>query len=179
VVCVRGQWTIGITGRRRLPPGRLPLLTKEIQLFYETQKERYGAEHITVLSPLAEGADMLCAGLAAERGLRLVVPLPLGEAEYRKDFSEAAAAEFDRLISVADEVFTVTPHEAVPAHPQRGFYYRQAGIYVARNCDVLLAVWDGVEKDTRDGAGTWETVKLARKFGKPVHRAAIGEASRI
>jgi len=44
---------------------------------------------------------------------------------------------------------------------------------VAKNCDIMLAVWDGVEKDAPDGAGTWETVKLAREVGKPINRVAI------
>ena len=31
------------------------------------------------------------------------------------------------------------------------------------NCDLLLAVWDGVE-----AGGTWLTVNYARKIGKPI-----------
>jgi hypothetical protein len=170
---LRECWTIGISGHRHLPPERRVALTTEIQAFYEAQEKQYGAKNITVLSPLAEGADMLCAKLAVDRGLRLVVPLPLSRAEYRKDFSADALAEFDFLVSAADEVFTVTPQEAVPAHPQRGFSYRQAGVYVAKNCDVLLAIWDGVRRDTSDGAGTWETVKLARELGRSAHCVAI------
>jgi len=168
-------YVIGITGHRHLPPERLPALTAEIQGFYKTAKARHGAENITVLSSLAEGADTLCAKLALDISLRLVVPLPMNELEYRKDFSESSAMEFDHLLSLADQVFVVSPEEAVPQNPQRGFYYRQTGIYVAKHCHVLLAVWDGVEHDTPDGAGTWETVKLARGFGKPVHRLAIEE----
>ena len=167
------DYTIGITGHRHLPPECLPALTAAIQGFYQTEKTRHGAKSIAVLSSLAEGSDTLCAKLALDMDLRLVVPLPMSDLEYRKDFSESAAMEFDRLLSLADQVFVVSPKEAVPPNLLRGFYYRQAGIYVARHCDVLLAVWDGVENDTPEGAGTWETVKLARGFGKPIHRLAI------
>jgi hypothetical protein len=163
------RYFIGITGHRHLPLDRLPALTAEIQAFYEVEKAEHGTENITVLSPLAEGADTLCAKLAVDMGLRLAAPLPMSKSEYREDFSGNALAEFDFLLSMADEVFTVTPEEPVLAHPQRGFYYRQAGIYVAKNCDILLAVWDGAEQDTPDGAGTWETVKLAREFGKELY----------
>jgi len=151
-----------------LPVECIPALSAEILAFYQKEIAQHGAENVTVLSHLAEGADTLCASLALEAGLRLAIPLPMDMQEYRKDFSEEAAAEFDRLLSLAELVFVVQPEDPVPPDPQRGFYYRQAGIYVANNCDVLLAVWDGLERDTPDGAGTWETVKLARKAGKRV-----------
>ena len=151
----------------------MPSITQSIKDFFtETQKAHRDSE-ITVLSSLAEGADMLCAKLALDMGFRLVVPLPICASEYRKDFMGTAAHEFDCLMSMADEVFTVTQYELVPDHPTRGFYYRQAGIHVVKHCDVLLAVWDGKEKGTVDGAGTWETVKLAREFEKPIYRVAI------
>ena len=123
------QYTIGVTGHRKLPPKRLPSLTAEIQAFYQEQTARYGAENITVLSPLAEGADTLCAKLALDAGLRLVAPLPMSAKEYRRDFSGPAAVAFDNLLLLAGEVLVAPPEEA--ANPRRGFYYRQAGIYVA------------------------------------------------
>ena len=165
----KNSYTIGITGHRHLPQERIPALIAEVQAFYEEKSAQYGFENIVVLSSIAEGADTVCAKLALDSGFRLVVPLPMPVDEYRKDFMETAKIEFDYLLSKADEVFVVEPTEDVPTELSRGFFYRQAGIYVVKNCDVLLAVWDGVEKDTKDGAGTWETVKLARGFGKPIH----------
>lgn len=163
---------IAVTGHRKLPKEKFPFITQLINEFFLGLQKEHGT-NITILSPLAEGADTLCAKLALNMGFRLMVPLPMNVLEYRKDFSDAKAAEFDYLMSMADAVFTVIPEESVPAHPPRGFYYRQAGIYVVKNCDVLLAVWDGVVRDTPDGAGTWETVKLAREIGKTIYRVAI------
>ena len=168
------RYIIGITGHRYLPAERLSSLTAAVGAFYQERIERWDAERITVLSSLSEGADTLCAKLALDAGLCLAVPLPLNVLEYRRDFSESALTEFDCLLSLAEQVFVVQPDEPVPVNPQRGFYYRQAGLYVVKNCDILLAVWDGEERDTPDGAGTWETVKLARKYARPVHRVAIG-----
>ena len=167
------QYIIGITGHRRLPPGRVPAIAAEIQVFYRKEIARRGAENITVMSSLAEGADTLCAKLALNAGLRLAAPLPMNAPEYHGNFTETAAAEFDFLLAAADETFTVPPEEAVPAHPSSGYYYRQAGIYVVKHCDILLAVWDGTERDTADGAGTWETVKLAREMGRKICRVII------
>jgi len=167
------SFVIGVTGHRVLPDKQISDIAQSIKDFFAETQNAYRPSNITVLSPLAEGADMLCAKLALDMGFRLVVPLPMNASEYRKDFSGNASAEFDCLLSMADEVFTVVTEEPVPSHPSRGFYYRQAGIYVAKNCDIMLAVWDGVEKDAPDGAGTWETVKLAREVGKPINRVAI------
>jgi hypothetical protein len=157
-------YTIGITGHRHLPPESLPSIQQELNSFYEKIKHQHPSAEITVLSSLAEGADMLCAKTALELGFRLVVPLPMDAQEYRKDFSEEVAAAFDSLLAKADQVFVVTPEEPKPEPCGRGFYYRQTGIYVARHCDILMAIWDGVEEETLDGAGTYETIRLARKY---------------
>jgi hypothetical protein len=161
----KANFTAGVTGRRKLPQNKLPFIAQSINGFFIKMQKDRGDSGITVLSSLAEGADMMCAKTALDMGFRLAVPLPMNTSEYRRDFSENAAAEFDCLLAAADEVFTVTPEETVPDYPARGFYYRQAGIYVVKHCDVLLAIWDGVKNDTPDGAGTWETIKLAEAIG--------------
>lgn len=155
---------IGVTGHRKLPKERLPGIEQSVKSYYADMKASH--KSVTVVSSLAEGADTLCAKLALEFGFRLIVSLPMSADEYQKDFRDTT--DFDALLSKADEVFTVEPQEAVSDTPSRGFYYRQAGIYVTKHCNILLAVWDGEERDTPDGAGTWETIKLARRFGKPV-----------
>ncbi|GHT66867.1 hypothetical protein AGMMS50239_29040 [Bacteroidia bacterium] len=158
-------FTIGITGHRNLPPKSLPSIQQELKSFYEKIKQQHPTAEITVLSSLAAGADTLCAKAALEMGFRLIVPLPMEVQEYRKDFSAEAATEFDCLLTKADQVFVVAPEEPKPEPCERGFYYRQAGIYVAKHCDILLAIWDGVGKEMPDGAGTYETIRLARKYG--------------
>ena len=167
------SFIIGVCGHRHLPHDGIPAITAKIQAFYQAEISRSGAVRITVMSPLAVGSDTLCAKLALDSGLRLIVPLPMKALEYRNDFPEPLASEYDCLLSIADQVFVVDAQEPVPPNPQRGFYYRQAGIYVVKHCGVLLALWDGNERDSADGAGTWETVKLAREMGKPVHFVRI------
>jgi len=164
----KSEYTIGITGHRRLPPDSLSEITEEVRKFYQKLAAEHGVSNITVLSSVAEGADTLCAKLALDEGFRLTVPMPMPAMEYRKDFSESASAEYDKLLSLADEVFVVPPDESPPENPSRGFWYKNAGLYIVKHCDVLLAVWDGVEKDAPDGAGTWETVKVAQQKNKPL-----------
>jgi len=170
------HYIIGVTGHRKLVSDCIPELIADIEAFFRSVVRKH--ESATVLSPLAEGADTLCAKLALDAGMRLVIPLPMNVLEYRKGFSGVAEVEFDCLLSLADSVFVVQPEEPVPAAPQSGFYYRQAGIYIATHCHTLLAVWDGIEKDTPDSAGTWETIKLARGAGKPIHYVMIDNTVR-
>jgi len=165
----KNTYMIGVTGHRYLPEEKLPALTRYVNDFLAETMKNHSETTVTVMSALAEGADMLCAKLALDMGLRLVIPLPMGASEYRKDFHGNAASMFDCLLSMADEVFTVTPEEPVPAHPPRGFYYRQANIYIAKHSNILLAIWDGVRRETPDRAGTWETIKLAQDYGKKVY----------
>ena len=159
-------FAVGVTGHRRLPEDKLSSITRSIRAFFSEMVIMHG--NIVFLSSLAEGADTLCAKLALDFGLQLVVPLPMDVGEYRKDFSESSVMDFNDLLSRASEVFTVDLPEPMPNDPTRGFYYRQAGIYMVRHCDMLMAVWNGVEKVTPDGAGTWETVKMARAIGKEI-----------
>ena len=122
---------IGITGHQLLPPKHLEDITESIGEFYNEVHKKH--KDIVVLSSLAEGADMLCASIALEMGFQLVAPLPFDELEYSKNYYGDDIYEFDWLCKAAEEVFTVIPFEEVPDDPQRGFYYRQAGIYVAKN----------------------------------------------
>jgi len=165
------EFVIGITGHRMLPKGSVPAVKRLVNEFFLEIKSAYSGHLITVLSPLAEGADILCARIALEHGMRLVAPLPAPIPKYLKGFLDAG--EFHKLISAADEVFVVEPEEPVPARPKMGFYYRQAGLYVARKCDVLLAIWNGIERSTHDGAGTWETIRSAREYEKEIRQILI------
>ena len=169
----KSEYLIGTTGHRFLPPDALSEISAAVNALYQNKVDEFGGANITVLSSVAEGADTLCAKLALSCGISLVAPLPMSAEEYSDDFTGSAATEFDQLLALADKVFIVIPDEQIPVDPNRGFYYRQAGRYIAKHCDMLLAIWDGIEKNTPDGAGTWETVKLAREFGKPVHHIAV------
>ena len=135
---MNNHFTIGVTGHRKLPEKQIPNIEQSIKDFFIEKQNIYGSSNITVLSSLAEGVDMLCARLAVDMGLRLVVALPINTMEYRKDFSGTVVIEYDFLLSMADEIFTVIPEEPVPVNLSRGFYYRQAGIYVVK---IAIFFW--------------------------------------
>ena len=157
---------VGVTGHRALRSQ--DLLSLRAAVFAELKKltETYANSPFVMLNSIASGADTLCAEAALALGIRLVCPLPLPIEEYRKDFAADAAA-FDILIQRADSVFVSPDIEPMPEKPTRDDHYRQAGIYVATHCHLLLALWDGAPAKP-DGCGTAEIVAFTlKKEDKP------------
>ena len=148
---------IGVTGHRDLREKDIPQLRKAVRA--ELSKLQAACPHseFTMLNPLAAGADALCAQEALALGMKLVCPLPFEADEYRKDFSGPDAELFETLLAQAADVFVAPVQE--PVVPGRDFRYRQAGIYVATHCHVLLALWDGTPPDP-GSCGTGEAVSF-------------------
>ena len=135
--------TVGVTGHRAIRPQDVPALTEGIQSALTDLRQRYPHCPLVMLSDLAEGADQLCAQVALSLGIPLIVALPMERAEFEKDFEGQALETFRSLYEQGSQHFVVPATEALPAAPDRDFYYRQQGIYVATHCHVLLALWDG------------------------------------
>ena len=171
--------TIGVTGSRALRPEDRPALAAAVQRELEQLQKRYPRSPLVMLNSLAEGADQLCAGIALEMGIPLIAVLPLEKAEYEKDFGGEALGAFQSLCARADRSFTAPAAEPVPASPGRDFFYRQAGIYVASHCHVLLALWDG-GPGNGSGCGTAETVSFAlNRDYHPVHSSPLFSATAV
>jgi hypothetical protein len=151
---------VGVTGHRVLTD--LEPLRAGIEAALDRIEAAFPGQPLTLLSSLAEGADRLAAEAVLRRsGGRLVVPLPLPQAEYETDFSRPQSrAEFRALLGRANEVFEAPHREA------RNEAYEAAGLEVCRRADVLLAIWDGQASQGR--GGTADIVARARAEGKPL-----------
>lgn len=114
---------------------------------------------LRLVSPLAEGSDRLAAEAALISGYALYSPLPFTKQEYEKDFP-ASADEFQRLLSQS----TVLELDGARELATDG--YREVGRFVVRNCDLLIAVWDGATE--RGPGGTAEIVRFAANLKVPV-----------
>jgi hypothetical protein len=125
-------------------------------------KAAFGGDHMTIISPLAEGADRVVVWRAmAEYQVRLVVPLPLELSNYMDDFNSISSkTEFVTLLEQADEVFEL------PAAESREACYLAAGMYILNTSDVLIAIWDGLE--ARGPGGTGDIVQKARRRDMPL-----------
>ncbi len=144
------------------------------ELFAEL-RARYPSTPLRILSALAAGADRLVAEIALEEGHELFVPLPLKPDDYEKDFPESAA-EFHALVMslppgsvfvLPAETGTETPRSA--ELPPRERLYREAGLYVARHCHVLLALWDGQPSESNAGTAAVVRLKLEGPAGLLPH----------
>lgn len=161
-----GWITVGVSGHRDLSGYDTDRLRGRVR----GELERFGRDGrvCRMLNSIALGADQLCAEIALELGYELICPLPFDG--YRGDFSGEALERFDRLLGRAADSFSVSDS------PNRDTAYLAAGQYVASNCDVLLAVWDG--EPQKSNCGTEAVVKYAISLGKDVITIAPGEGER-
>lgn len=115
---------------------------------------------VVLLSALAEGADQLVAECALELGISLIAVLPFSPVEYSQTMSQSAAENMRLLITRCDSVIQLPPSTMDSTHwtveAIRVDAYRRVGMFLAENCQALLALWDGVPPD-RPG-GTAEVV---------------------
>ena len=120
-----------------------------------------------IVSALAEGADRLVVRrVLAMRPALLVVPLPLPEIEYKKDFRSAESIEeFDRLVRGA-EVVSLPPVTTTEAA------YLRAGDFVVDHADALICLWDG--QQAQGQGGTANVVHRARERGLPIAWVRVG-----
>ena len=149
--------TIGITGHRDI------VQTKElkqdiIKFFKKLQSQN---RETKLLSPLADGADRFVADIYLEvfkEKAQLIVPMPFDQERYMEDFNSKSKEEFLNYLKIADEVFEVINSQ--------GCHYKSVGVFVADECDVLLALWDGTFNAKSGGTG--DIVAYARDEGREV-----------
>ncbi|MFT5139404.1 MAG: hypothetical protein ACI9H8_001588 [Lysobacterales bacterium] len=141
--------TIGVTGHRDLVENELPVLRDQVRAFFNGLDKEFPDLELQLISPLAEGGDQLVAEIAVELGHKLIVPLPMPQTEYEKDFTtEEYLQKFRTLIANAQIInlpLAGNESEATIAHSEkaRELQYTQLGIFISNHCQVLLALWDG------------------------------------
>ena len=153
---------IGVTGHRAIREKDRPALTVAVKAELEKLRGLCPHSPLVMLSSLAEGADLLCADVAEELNLPLITVLPRERTDYEQDFSPEALERFAHHCERAEQVFVSPSTEPLPPDGvSRAYAFRQAGIYVAAHCHVLLALWDG--EPGKHGCGTAEVVDFAWK----------------
>ena len=121
---------------------------------------------LTLVSPLAEGADQLAAEVALDLGFALHALLPFPRDVYVGDFAGAARDRYLALLARADEVWTL-PGQPAPGPGRPGINgYLLAGRATVAQCDILVAIWDG--GNARGQGGTTDIVDDAVRRGVPV-----------
>jgi hypothetical protein len=128
---------------------------------------------LMAISPLAEGSDRLVVRrVLARPGAQLIVPLPMSEAEYVRDFTSSHSQdEFYELLAKAHRIVRFPPDSTRPAA------YATAGRYIIEQCHVLVALWNGEPANGEGGTGA--IVAMARAHQRPLawiyaHNCASG-----
>ena len=157
---------VGVTAHRALREQDLPAIRAAVKAELRKIQKLCPHSPVMMLSSLAEGGDQLCAEVGEELGIGLTAVLPVERPVYEKDFSPGGLEKLAHHCARAEQVFVAPDAEAPPAdasdleHATRSFRFRQAGIYVAAHCHVLLALWDG-GPGTKAACGTAEAVDFA------------------
>ncbi|MBN8947684.1 MAG: hypothetical protein J0I74_11285 [Rhodanobacter sp.] len=156
---------IGVTSHRNIPAREVDLVRRRVREFLAQLQRDFPALPLVVLSALAEGGDQLVAEEALALGARLIAPLPLPRELYVEDFHHAATRDrFDALAARARVIELPLLPDSTPRGignpgPQRDRQYGRAGVFIARHCHLLLAIWDG-KASTRLGG----TAQVAEFF---------------
>ena len=146
---VRLRLAIGVTAHRDLVPAEVPGLRTQVRGFLQRLQAEFPDLPLRMISALAEGGDQLAAEEALALGIELVVPLPMPQDEYEKDFTDPAAlVRFRELLAQAQvRVLPMAPGNSLETIAVRGEHrnlqYAQLGMFVSSHCQLLLAVWDG------------------------------------
>ncbi len=121
------------------------------------------AAALRLISPLAEGSDRLAAQAALDCGFALDCPLPFARELYEADFkAEASRKAFHQLLARAKNVFELEETRGVDDTRA----YEAVGLMTLRQCDILIAVWNGLPAEGR--GGTAEIVSHAIESNIPV-----------
>jgi len=152
--------TIGVTGHRNLVAGEVPALKQKVREFFLQLRNDFPDLDLQLITPLAEGSDRLVADVAQELGVKLIVPLPMPQAQYEQDFLSPEAVEIFRDSLKKARVIYLRTLGQVPGRnldsADRSHQYAQMGIFISNHSQVLLALWDG--KPSREIGGTASVV---------------------
>ena len=143
-------FVFGVSGHRDVRTEDSTELENQLQIVFDRFRLAHPGASFELLSPLAEGADRIAAEVALRSGIRLVVPMPMAQADYERDFvTPESLDEFRRLLAAADSHFEVRDTEV--ENDLRSEKYAAVGDYIARRSHVLILLWDGLDNEKMGG----------------------------
>jgi hypothetical protein len=124
---------------------------------------------LRVVGMAAEGADLIAMKAAHDLCLPVACVLPFPIEEYRRDIAGTPSIGlFDEMMGVSDSKLQLPGTRGEGARS-----YERANDVIISNCDLLIAVWDGME--ARGRAGTGDVVEQA--FERQIPIVVIDPAS--
>jgi hypothetical protein len=145
---------VGITGHQDIPPAARKFIEHRITDLFRSMPGKWVG-----VSSLASGADQLFAKIALRMGAELYAVIPC--ANYESTFADKRALNlYQRLFQQAGKVEVLN----YKAPSQSAFLH--AGHRVVDLCQVVVAVWDGL--NARGKGGTADIVRYAQKRAKEI-----------
>jgi hypothetical protein len=158
---------IGVVGHRDLVPGELRPIRVAVEQLLRKICSEYPDVTPTLLTSMADGADLLVAEVAADLDIPIIAVLPLSHDECRAELAtDEARASFDRIYARCERLEVTLPEngtvpaQELSAEQKRDLQFQRAGALVARYSALLIAIWDGL--DTEHAAGTARVVEYRR-----------------
>jgi len=146
---------VGVTGHRDVLDDEVPEIKRQVEALLSLLADQFPDLPVSVISPLAAGADQLVAEVALKMGIPVTALLPMSTEEYLLDFSPEDKARFNALLPACEVV--ELPMADDPVVDREQHYVNLAG-YLAAHSHILLAIWDG--QDTRVPGGTSAVIKF-------------------
>lgn len=150
--------TIGVTGHRDLVTDEIPALKEKVREFFLQLENSFPGLDLQLVNPLAEGSDRLVADVAQELGIELIVPLPMPQDEYERDFTSPESVDNFRQLLKGARVIRLRslPDSAgfMDSAEDRDRQYAQLGIFISNHSQVLLALWDGKSSTAPGGTAS-------------------------
>ena len=153
------SYVIGITGHRDLNESTSTQLAVKIQQFLDEIITLLPNTPIEIITGMADGADRILAKEAINKGLNIHAVLPMSEAEYKADFSDESWQDYQKILTntlVRTTVLAVENIDNIKAQEQgseRNKYYHALAQYLVEQSNVIIAVWDGVNRGLKGGTG--------------------------
>lgn len=158
---------IGVVGHRDLLDGEVPAIRVAVEKVLRRLVDAYPEVQPSLLTSMADGADLLVADVASELNIPIIAVLPMSHEQCRADLETDQAREtFDRIYARSERLEVALPESsAIAAETQstderRDLQFQRAGALVARYSALLITIWDG--KDTEHTAGTARVVECRR-----------------
>ena len=153
---------IGIVGHRNLKRECIGHYKQQVKELLILLKEEH--KDVLLYSSLADGADRLVVEVGRSLMIDYIAVLPMDTDSYRLDFTDVSKKEFEHSLMHASgivEMQWLNKPSALFHSSHRDAQYEAAGHYIADECDILIALWDGKQSCLR--GGTSETVNYFMK----------------
>lgn len=166
-LAIRKEYVIGITGHRQVRGRSIdPVFVRQrLEAEMTKLKQTHPDRALSLLTPLATGADSLAAeaAMACDIPYTAVLPLPFEASRPDYEGDEGGIEKFLTLVAGAERVIELplifgdladVAHDASGHSEARDRQYALAGGYIARRCQTLLAIWDGLPPRGFGGTAT-------------------------